>query len=298
MRVNMVKTKISANVFPVYKTRSKVTHELGFEMIRFGQSNERAGYKTDEAHRHEFYEFFLFTHDGEGYHEIDTIRYPIRKFSVHIVAPGQVHCLNCRNVRGYVLCFSEDFLLSADHSHPSDNYPFLYTEAHSVVDVEKTGIDELMDIIEPFYKLFQNGGKSDVQIMKHYLHIVMLKFKSIYRIKSSTGSNEPFFDNRVSRFKTLIEQYYLTHKPVSFYAEKLSVSANYLNALCKKHEGVNAIKLIHRRILLESKRLLVRKELSIKEVVFMLNFQETAYFIRFFRRQTGVTPSVYRAELN
>ncbi len=56
----------------------------------------------------------------------------------------------------------------------------------------------------------------------------------------------------------------------------------------------NASDLIHDRIILEIKRLLIHTDLTNKEIAYRLNFEDTSYFNRFFRKREGMTPSTFR----
>ncbi len=94
----------------------------------------------------------------------------------------------------------------------------------------------------------------------------------------------------------MIDKNYSDHLNVQQYSEKLNLSPNYLNALCKKETGKTAIQLIHERILLEARRLLYSTNLSVKEISFSLQFEDVAYFNRFFKKNMAVTPLEYRQQ--
>jgi AraC-like DNA-binding protein len=51
----------------------------------------------------------------------------------------------------------------------------------------------------------------------------------------------------------------------------------------------------HARVLLESKRLLYFSSLSVKEIGYELGFEDDSYFVRFFKRLTGLTPAQLRS---
>jgi len=85
---------------------------------------------------------------------------------------------------------------------------------------------------------------------------------------------------------------------IAFYAEKLHISPNYLNILCKKNLKISATQLIHQRISIEAKRLLQSTERSIKEIAFELGFADQAYFSNFFKQQTGASPSDFRENIH
>lgn len=54
--------------------------------------------------------------------------------------------------------------------------------------------------------------------------------------------------------------------------------------------------MIDARSIHEAKRLLGYSTMSVKQVALELGFQDEAYFSRFFRKNTGLRPTEYRAE--
>jgi len=95
-------------------------------------------------------------------------------------------------------------------------------------------------------------------------------------------------------FSGLIEKHYREHFPISRYAERLGVTPVYLNMICQRIAGKSALALVHQRLLLEAKRSLTYTALNINQVSDFLGFTEPAYFTRFFKRFTGVTPNAFR----
>ena len=100
----------------------------------------------------------------------------------------------------------------------------------------------------------------------------------------------------ISKFVQLIDFHFKTSRSVSFYAEKLHISANYLNIVCKKGVNIAASTLIHDRILLEAKRLLKISEMSVKDIVYDLGFYDHASFSKFFKSHTGMSPSQFKEQ--
>ena len=101
----------------------------------------------------------------------------------------------------------------------------------------------------------------------------------------------------LSEFTNLIEQDYVHHHQLTFYATKIGISTAHLNAVCREFIQRSALDLIHARIMLEAKRNLVYTNLTIKTVAEMLGFADPAYFTRFFKRQTGLSPKEFRQQL-
>ncbi|WP_230530944.1 helix-turn-helix domain-containing protein [Microvirga roseola] len=97
------------------------------------------------------------------------------------------------------------------------------------------------------------------------------------------------------RFRQLVDEDFHSHKPVDAYAGRLGLTATHLNRICREHLGDTALGVIHQRIALEAKRYLTFTSLSAKEVALALAFEDPAYFNRFFKQKTGLSPLSFRA---
>lgn len=81
---------------------------------------------------------------------------------------------------------------------------------------------------------------------------------------------------------------------VSYYAELLNISSNYLSRIVSQIGGGTAIDMINRSVILQAKVLLKNSDMTIENISEELNFPNSPYFCRFFKRETGATPTEYR----
>ena len=95
-------------------------------------------------------------------------------------------------------------------------------------------------------------------------------------------------------FETLLETHFHDEKSPSFYAERLHITLKHLNRICREMLGKTATEVIAGRVLLEIKRLLADRKLSVNKIADTLGFEDYSYFSRFFKKQTGQSPSDFR----
>lgn len=279
-------------VIPVHHLHAKNLQRTDFDVITLGA---KANYADVLPHRHNFYELMVFT-EGGGTHEIDFKEFTIEKNSVHFVSPTQVHKLNSRNARGFVICFCEEFLPLTPGQSFTDAFQFYdFTRYSPVIKTESSFFRELVDITAVLNSGLERNSVLNREILAAYLNILLLKIKEYFIAHYIFEANSIATVNpKIMEFKKLIAAHYTDHYTVFQYAELLNISTNYLNALSKKETGRTATDLIHERVLLESKRLLYATTLSVKEISSLLRFDSDAYFVRFFKKNVQLTPLDYR----
>jgi len=95
-------------------------------------------------------------------------------------------------------------------------------------------------------------------------------------------------------FLTLVKDNHNRERGLAFYAEKLYLTPKYLSKLVKTVSGKSAHEWIDSFVIVEAKNMLKYSDLSIKTIVWELNFPNQTTFYRFFKAHTGMTPSEYR----
>lgn len=108
--------------------------------------------------------------------------------------------------------------------------------------------------------------------------------------------NEAIREKRVSQqFHSDLEKHCRQHRDIGFYADLASLTPKYFSTVIHQETGQTAAYWIHTRIVAEAKMLLhVRHDLSIQAIADMLGFDEQAAFSRYFKRETGMSPTEYR----
>jgi len=101
---------------------------------------------------------------------------------------------------------------------------------------------------------------------------------------------------QIEKFRSLVEQHYKSHWPVTQYASQLGITAGQLGRLCREELGMSSTDVINARLVHEAQRGLIYTASSIKQLSFALGFADETYFGRFFRKHTQLTPREFRAK--
>lgn len=97
-----------------------------------------------------------------------------------------------------------------------------------------------------------------------------------------------------TRFRLLIEDHYAEHWSVAKYARLLNLTVERLNRICKQQANITAFEFVQQRVLQEACRRLIYIVAPVSQLAYELGFADAAYFCRFFKRRTGLSPNQYR----
>lgn len=86
------------------------------------------------------------------------------------------------------------------------------------------------------------------------------------------------------------------HETVTLHdlADIACLSTSYLSRMFKKEFGMNCISYVNYLKIKEAKRLLLKSDLSIKEIAYTLGYNDANYFARVFKKEIGITASQYK----
>lgn len=98
------------------------------------------------------------------------------------------------------------------------------------------------------------------------------------------------------QFTQLLGDHYRNERSVGFYARQLCITPKYLTTLIKRISGQSVSEWIDNYVILEAKTLLKFSDMSIQEIAYYLNFPNQSFFGSYFKRNTGMSPSQYKAK--
>jgi AraC family transcriptional activator of pobA len=98
----------------------------------------------------------------------------------------------------------------------------------------------------------------------------------------------------LQEFQKNVRRDFLNHKSIQEYAEELQITAVHLNRVCRSILKKSPIQIIQDQTLIEAKKYLLNTKYSIAEISYLLNFNDPAYFTRFFKKMENVSPSNFR----
>lgn len=253
----------------------------------------------EKPHRHDFYVTVLFT-KGQGVHEIDFQKYDVSEGSLFFLSPGQVHSWELsEDTDGYIFFFSQEFYDMHYVNQHLRNFPFFNSVAFSrklqfeTMDLRNT-IEICKEIEDEYHS--QNLMKEGLMlslITKIYINSTR-QFSKDYNALNSQASVSYF--KHYQDFENLVEKYFTTQKSISHYALLMDISSKHLNRITQTVVQKTATEVITERVMLEAKRMLMYLNESLVDIAFRLGYEEYSYFVRVFRKSSGITPTQFIKE--
>ncbi|PSR52501.1 AraC family transcriptional regulator [Adhaeribacter arboris] len=228
---------------------------------------------------------------------IDMTPYVLKDNTIYFSGPNQIIVKEgLEQLWSTGIAFTREFLAFQENASLS-KLPLIQNSqgAHELL-LTEADVNFVEEILAKINGEYQSSGEWQQRMLTAYLTVLLTYLSRLY--------TEQYKDNQTSadklllkKFQTKIDAYFRERHEVSDYASLLHISAGHLSEIVKKQSGKPAIKHIHERVVLETRRLLFHTDTSLKEIAFELGFTDASYFNRFFKRETGVTPAEYRANI-
>ena len=210
--------------------------------------------------------------------------------SIQFVPPLCIHGFQfSERIDGYVLTLAAP-LLARLQAHLGAQRQALEAPGLYPVGADRRYIDTLFDAIDGEYAGAAPARELLLQSLIGVLAVWLGRQVMVRRAEARPGRGQEY----LSAFSQLVERHFREHLGIDEYARRLGISPAHLNSVARRLSGQTALGIVHQRLLLEAKRDLVYTAMTVNEIADRLGFSEPAYFTRFFKRLSGVSPSVFR----
>lgn len=137
----------------------------------------------------------------------------------------------------------------------------------------------------------------------HFKDVVRHSFISVlYEILIVYSKYRVFIPVKLNRqeelttnFLNLLSENFKSEKQVQHYAKQLFVTSRHLSQVVKTVTGKTAGEIIDEMVINEAKVLLSSHVMNVSQVADELRFSDQSFFGKFFKKYTGISPSVYKS---
>ncbi|HEX3008164.1 MAG TPA: AraC family transcriptional regulator [Bacteroidales bacterium] len=274
--------------------RTKYGDELLIDLIHL-QSLEKY-ILPSSIHTLTYYDITLIT-GGKGSLTIDQHTFGIHPGQLVFSSPGQVrHWKIDEMPQGLVLIFETSFLNTfLNDADFVRNLSYFHSSfvPNLMLDVEEE--HHLKKLFEEIEEEIKHFDKNDKEVLRALLLQSLVWLNRVF-IKRHPDERNKEFNFHVKAFETLVNEHYMQHHDITFYAARLNITQGHLNDLCKKFVGITAKQYVQNRLMLEAQRLISYSDLTVNQIADRLHFDDPSYFIKAFKSATGLTPLNYRKQ--
>lgn len=155
--------------------------------------------------------------------------------------------------------------------------------------------------LDILHEVFLDELETKDTIQAEMLRMLMARFIIISTrlLKAKEGFVETSKNTKIDLlrdFNMLVETHFKTEHSVSFYADKLFKSPKTLSNNFAKL-NTSPLQIIHERIILEAKRLLIYTDKTAKEIAYDIGFDDASHLSRLFKKHTTLSPSDFKKQL-
>jgi AraC family transcriptional regulator, transcriptional activator of pobA len=272
---------------------------IGFDYSRIEDVFRKRRPVMVEPHRHDYYEILWFT-NCSGVHFVDFAAYKFTPNTLFFIAKNQIHMFDDDDIRGHLLRFDEHFIRRRSESLVGYmEYPVYNPKTsprHAIPQVEVPNFNALMDML--IEEALDSSKDHYEEMVTTLLKTFLLRSERLgpdaLAISVAERASMQIFYN----FVAFVEDNYRKHLKVKNYSECLNISTKRLTEVCNSVSGLSAKKIIQERVILEAKRYLYHSELSVKEIGYLIGFDDPAHFSKYFHKATSMYPLAFRKSIS
>ncbi|MFD0668420.1 helix-turn-helix domain-containing protein [Ramlibacter sp. MAHUQ-53] len=258
--------------------------------------------------RSRLYRWEIDTHVHQGLYQVvwiaqggaqvvlDAQREAVQGPAAIVVPPGVVHGFRfAPGTDGTVLTLSPRFLLEGDFQPAGEAFRDLFSSAGVVRFEPGEAADRLEALLHALGAEFTAPGAPDSPVVQWLARAVTWRLAQA-QVRTPRSGDDATWRNQAlfTRFTLLVEAHFQERWPLARYASRLGLSTARLNRLVRAEAGRSALEVVHERLTREACRRLAYIAAPAATLAAELGFEDPAYFNRFFKRRTGLTPQRWR----
>lgn len=204
-----------------------------------------------------------------------------------------------KNFRARVLVFERGFLLkNILDARQLEHLGFFSYASLAHVHLPKKDLQSLRRLMDHLYRRSLHEGLFHTEIIQSLIFNLLFETAEIFfrhrqqKRQVAVSREEELF----LRFMKLVPLHFRLQKPLSFYSHQLFISEKYLIQICKDIAGKTPGAILAETLVNEAKLLLNNPDNNIGVVSQALSYATVAAFSKFFKKQTGRSPTQWRQQ--
>lgn len=253
--------------------------------------------------RRDYYKISLFI--GEGILRYGNTDIYVSKPILFIPSPNISYTWECKTSlqEGYFCLFNQQFFAENKEFDVFKKTSLFKDWSSPIIELTEEQIPLILSYFEQMYRLNQSNYplryhniRNHLAAILHFILEIEAKEIQINKLPSNIRLFKRFDELLNNQFPLDSPAYPLLLKSPSDFASQLNVHVNHLNSSIKSVTGQTTTQILKKKIVEESKKLLMFTDWDISQVGYTLGFDEPAHFNNFFKKYTNISPLKYRQE--
>ncbi|UII27522.1 helix-turn-helix domain-containing protein [Fulvivirga maritima] len=200
-----------------------------------------------------------------------------------------------------IIAFTKEYALeNAQKTQALESFQLLRTTISKKVSLDARELENFMALTTYLNNKIQNEQEEHIDAkMVHAFNLLSFELSGLYEKHHPSISIDLSRKEELSAsFIKLLGKHFREERSVSFYANALHVTSGHLTKTLKQVSGKSTRQLIDEAVILDAKILLAKRALTVAQISAALNFNDQSFFGKFFKKETGLSPSAYRQLLS
>jgi len=164
-----------------------------------------------------------------------------------------------------------------------------------IIQLDSNETDRLNTLIAVLSEEFETRDTNQEEMLRLLLKRFIIRCTRVARKQYNLENLDNQDVDLIRHFNVLVEEHFRKLKSVTDYASLLNKSPKTIANAFSKFSDETPLHVIHNRIILEAKRLLIYTNKSAKEIGIELGYFDPAQFSKFFKLKTGVTMTEFKS---
>ena len=173
-----------------------------------------------------------------------------------------------------------------------DFYHYVWHPDFHLTDEQTANVVRLLQLLK---SISESEAQSREMILKGLLHILATLLQDYRRESGTKDSPLSHRQELFIRFHQAVVEHFCESREVRFYADLFCLTPKHFASVIKQQTGINASDWISNYVMIQAKTYLrYQQRLTVQQIALGLGFPDQASFSRFFKSNSGMSPTEYR----
>jgi len=288
-----------ASTIPIFKLYGETRHWPTPDLLHCESIPERSALHDWHIHPHRHADLVHLLHISRGRVdlELEGSHYPFAGPLVIVVPSMSIHGFRFSpNVDGHIITLARPLVEHLAETASSAGTLLQHAGVHAL---HGPGAERrVATLVAQIDEEYRQPAPGRALLLEALIQALVVELARLQVARGQGAKASASHHDRgcqhLENYQVLIEAQFRHQPSVEQFAAQLGMSSAHLNTLCRRLADRSALQLLHERLLLEAKRQLTYTNMTISQIADSLGFSEPAYFTRFFKRNTSLSPRDFR----